>query len=159
MPFRDPKPSYPIIDTDPHFNKIIRYMRPSDYGVMLAGTAAFPLGYYWLDMQKPLGKLPAALKITGFLGFCGGFLMAYQRSSYRFWGWTENSREINLDKQERDEALALGKSHYKQSTLEPYLQSVAARHSRFMSLKFSIFPWFNVVHHNLGVNQKLHEEQ
>lgn len=41
--------------------------------------------------RLPRGLRPA-LRMSTALGFAGGFLMAYQRSSYRFWGWSENVR-------------------------------------------------------------------
>lgn len=41
--------------------------------------------------KLPKGLRPA-LRMSTALGFAGGFLMAYQRSSYRFWGWSENVR-------------------------------------------------------------------
>lgn len=33
---------YPRIDADPHFGRVVRYFRPSDYGVIVASTAAVP---------------------------------------------------------------------------------------------------------------------
>jgi hypothetical protein len=42
------KHQYPLIDQDPHASRVIRYMRPSDYGMWAAGTAGFPgLLYFW----------------------------------------------------------------------------------------------------------------
>ena len=41
--------------------------------------------------RTPKG-LHGGLRLATLLGFTGGFLMAYQRSSKRFWGWTENVR-------------------------------------------------------------------
>jgi NADH-ubiquinone oxidoreductase complex I, 21 kDa subunit len=37
---------YPRIDADPHFSRVVRYMRPSDYAVWGATTAAVPGGLY-----------------------------------------------------------------------------------------------------------------
>lgn len=42
MPVKDFNAPYPVIDTDPHFNRVVRYMRPSDYAAWAAGTAAAP---------------------------------------------------------------------------------------------------------------------
>lgn len=36
---------YPLIDADPHFGRVVRYFRPSDYGVIVASTAAIPAGF------------------------------------------------------------------------------------------------------------------
>ncbi|KAL7753474.1 hypothetical protein RI367_001249 [Sorochytrium milnesiophthora] len=160
MPFREPVGPYPRIDSDPHVSRVIRYMRPSDYGVWAAGTAAFPLGYWWVETRQPVGNLGTALKFCTALGFFGGFMIAHQRSSYRFWGWTENAREIAKDQAEYKAAREQGlQSHLPQSTMEPYLQAVAARHSRLIALSFSWVPWFNFVDHNLGVNKDLYKEE
>jgi hypothetical protein len=37
--------------------------------------------------------LTPALRLATFLGVAGGFLLAYQRSTKRFWGWSENVRQ------------------------------------------------------------------
>ena len=36
---------YPLIDADPHFGRVVRYLRPSDYGVIVASTAAVPAAF------------------------------------------------------------------------------------------------------------------
>lgn len=43
--------------------------------------------------RLPKGFTPA-LRLATTLGFVGGFLLAYQRSSMRFWGWKENVRSL-----------------------------------------------------------------
>lgn len=48
MPQKVIETPYPLIDADPHASRVIRYMRPSDYGVWAAATAAFPGAlYFW----------------------------------------------------------------------------------------------------------------
>jgi hypothetical protein len=42
MPVKEFNSPYPVIDTDPHFTRVVRYMRPSDYAAWAAGTAAAP---------------------------------------------------------------------------------------------------------------------
>jgi hypothetical protein len=32
----------PLVDADPHFNRVVRYFRPADYGIWAAGTVAAP---------------------------------------------------------------------------------------------------------------------
>lgn len=39
---RAPTP-YPLIDSDPHFARVVRYMRRNDYSVWAAGTVGFPV--------------------------------------------------------------------------------------------------------------------
>lgn len=42
MPVKEFNQQYPVIDTDPHFGRVVRYFRPSDYAAWAAGTAAAP---------------------------------------------------------------------------------------------------------------------
>ncbi|ORZ36888.1 NADH-ubiquinone oxidoreductase complex I, 21 kDa subunit-domain-containing protein [Catenaria anguillulae PL171] len=159
MPYRNIDGEFPIIDTDPHASRVVRFFRPSDLGVWAALTAAGPAGYYWAEMKKPAGDFKIGVRSMGAVGFIGGFLLAYQRSSFRFWGLSENSREIEKDRAEFVAARAEGKPHHLgESDLEPYLQGVAARHSRYTALKFSWLPWFNFVHHNQCVNWDLYKD-
>ena len=45
---------YPLIDADPHFSRVVRYMRPSDYAVWGGATAAFPSAlYFWGNSEPP----------------------------------------------------------------------------------------------------------
>lgn len=45
MPPQVLKTEYPVIDTDPHFNRVVRYFRPSDY-VAWGGLTAFGPAFY-----------------------------------------------------------------------------------------------------------------
>lgn len=48
MPDKVVETPYPLIDADPHFNRVVRYMRLSDYAVWAGATAAFPSAlYFW----------------------------------------------------------------------------------------------------------------
>jgi hypothetical protein len=42
MPVKTFNNEYPVIDTDPHFFRVVRYFRSSDYAAWAAGTAAAP---------------------------------------------------------------------------------------------------------------------
>lgn len=37
---------YPAIDTDPHFRRVVRNFRPTDYVAWAGATAAFPSSIY-----------------------------------------------------------------------------------------------------------------
>src|SRR5258707_10594430 len=51
MPDNVVESPYPLIDADPHFSRVVRYMRPSDYTVWAGATAAFPSAiYFWGDL-------------------------------------------------------------------------------------------------------------
>ncbi|PWN42416.1 hypothetical protein IE81DRAFT_136246 [Ceraceosorus guamensis] len=146
MPIRELSTPHPLIDADPHFARVVQYMRPSDYAWWGGATAAMPFGLYFMEQvdstRSPRG-IGSALRLATFLGACGGFLFAYQRSSFRLWGWAENSLE--LERAKSDEK-PYGTDPSK-SSLDSHLQSVAHRNSAFSQLKFSTIPWFNVVAH------------
>ena len=36
------QPQYPLIDSDPHFSRVVRYMRDTDYAVWTAATVGWP---------------------------------------------------------------------------------------------------------------------
>jgi hypothetical protein len=92
---------YPLIDSDPHFTRVVRYFRLSDYAVWAAGTAGFPAvlaawgtplsicarNSFSLTVSHPESidktktSMRTAYRLGGVLGFVGGFLLAYQRST------------------------------------------------------------------------------
>jgi len=56
MPDKVVQSPYPLIDADPHFSRVVRYMRPSDYAVWAGATAAFPSAlYFW-------GNIPPTIR-------------------------------------------------------------------------------------------------
>ncbi|KAJ8591782.1 NUXM, NADH-ubiquinone oxidoreductase subunit [Rhizopogon salebrosus TDB-379] len=148
MPNKVVTTPYPLIDADPHASRVVRYFRSSDYATWAAGTAAFPAALYFWNMADPAKvRLTTSLRLGGFFGFVGGFLMAYQRSSLRFWGWSENKREEDLDLAELSQRAAEGKPLYGTSTQPEWVQGTAYRNSAWSQLKFSAFPMFNFVNH------------
>ncbi|KAH0497470.1 NADH-ubiquinone oxidoreductase 21 kDa subunit [Trichoderma longibrachiatum] len=144
--------SYPLIDNDPHFKRVIRYARTSDYVAGAASAAFAPAALYALERLAPShvgrGGFAKAMRLAGFIGLAGGFLYFYQRSALRFYGATENSREVEMDMREMVAKVKAGEPLYGQSRLSPHLQGVAARQSRYSALFFSTVPWFNFVNHN-----------
>jgi len=139
---------YPLIDSDPHAARVVRYFRPSDYAVWAGATAAFPGALYLWEMADPAkNRMRTTLRLGGFLGFVGGFLLAYQRSSVRFWGWSENKREEEKDLAELSQRAREGKPLYGESPQPQWVQGTAHRNSAFSQLKFSTFPMFNLVNH------------
>ncbi|KAF8817486.1 hypothetical protein BYT27DRAFT_7074883 [Phlegmacium glaucopus] len=148
MPSKVVETPYPLIDADPHASRVIRYLRPSDYAAWAGATAAFPAALYFWEMADPTKlRMKTSLKLGGFLGFTAGFLFAYQRSSLRFWGWTENKREEVKDLEELSQRAREGKALYGESPQPEWVQAAAARNSQWSQLKFSIFPMFNLVNH------------
>ncbi|KAG8834553.1 hypothetical protein FRC17_008387 [Serendipita sp. 399] len=143
---------YPTIDTDPHAFRVVRYFRPRDYGTWGAVTTGIPAAFYLWGRFDPLPRMsrPQIRSVYIFatsIGFMGGFLMAYQNSSKRFWGWTENHREQELDRVEMTKKIAEGKPLYGESSQPEHMQNVAVSNSRHSQLFFAILPWFNLVNH------------
>lgn len=66
----------------------------------------------------------------------------------RFWGWTENAREVEMDMKEMVAKVKAKEPLYGTSSLDPYMQGVAARNSRYSQLFLHAIPWFNFVNHN-----------
>lgn len=66
----------------------------------------------------------------------------------RFYGATENRRELEMDMREMVDKVKAGEPLYGESTLTPHMQGVAARQSRYSSLFMGVLPWFNFVNHN-----------
>lgn len=133
---------FPVVDADPHFGRVVRYLRPSDYGLWAAGTLAAPAALYGLEMADstlPRGMKPHphgrfvhlrhSLRLTAFLGFAGGFLLAYQNCSLRLWGWKENQLEQDRDREELGARAAQGLPLYGETDLPEYIQGVAHRNS------------------------------
>lgn len=98
MPSKAIETPYPLIDADPHASRVVRYFRLSDYAVWAGAAGAFPAAlYFWgmfpliisvscayvsVEMADPTRlRMRTPLRLGGLLGFCGGFLLAYQRSS------------------------------------------------------------------------------
>lgn len=163
---------YPLIDADPHFSRVVRSFRGSDYAAWAGATAAFPSAIYMMELfdpTRPKRGLGSALRLSSFLGLCGGFLFAYQRSSFRFWGWRENEIEQQAHKAALDAGVKPPGTDPSKSDLSEYMQGVAHRNSAFSQLKFSkhhtthstlhtsytdhfcdttgTLPWFNLVDH------------
>ncbi|KAJ7918804.1 NADH-ubiquinone oxidoreductase complex I, 21 kDa subunit-domain-containing protein [Mycena leptocephala] len=139
---------YPLIDCDPHASRVIRYMRPSDYATWAAYTAGTPAAFWaWERIDRSGMRLRPQLYIGAWFGFSAGFLIAYMRSSKRFWGWTENAREEARDLEELTQRAREGKPLYGESSQPMWVQAAAHRNSQYSQLKFSLFPMLNLVNH------------
>ncbi|BFZ54017.1 hypothetical protein PYCC9005_001048 [Savitreella phatthalungensis] len=159
---------YPVIDTDPHFFRVIRYARWSDWAYMAGLASGFPALMALWERSEPTmsakyarsGAMASVMRTSWSLGAIGGFLYAYNRSQQRFWGWRENQPEQERDLKELSARVADGKSVYGESELSPYMQTVAARNSTYSGLLFGLIPWFNLVNHpHHGVDTAKYGEQ
>ncbi|EGD92336.1 hypothetical protein H112_00102 [Trichophyton rubrum D6] len=152
VPPKQLKTDYPLIDSDPHVRRVFGYARPSDY-IMGAGvTVVSPLLFGIMERVQPAASgainYTRCMRLAGAVGLAAGIITVYQRSSNRFYGLTENSREEEMDMREMVDKIKKGEPLYGTSVLSPYMQGVAARNSRYTSLFIHVIPWFNVVNHN-----------
>lgn len=65
----------------------------------------------------------------------------------RFYGFTENKREYDMDMREMVDKVKKGEPLYGRSEMTPYMQGVAARNSRYTALWLHVIPWFNFANH------------
>ncbi|KAI0839491.1 NADH-ubiquinone oxidoreductase complex I, 21 kDa subunit-domain-containing protein [Hypoxylon sp. FL0890] len=152
IPSKVVKTEYPLIDNDPHFKRVVRYARTSDYIHGAVAAAAGPGLLLAMEKFAPShvgrGGFVRALRLAGVIGAMGGFLYFYQRSCLRFYGMSENAREVEMDMREMVDKVKAGEPLYGESTLTPHMQGVAARQSRYSALFTAVLPWFNFVNHN-----------
>lgn len=89
----------------------------------------------------------SVMRLAGWLGGVGGFLFFYMNSIHRFYGFSENRREVEMDMREMTDRAKAGLPLYGESTMTDYLQGAAARQSRYSGVFLNIMPWFNFVNH------------
>jgi hypothetical protein len=54
-------PQFPVLDTDPHFRRVVSYMRPSDHLVWAGAAGAFPGAIYAMgEWPRSRGVMSAA---------------------------------------------------------------------------------------------------
>ncbi|KAL0265149.1 hypothetical protein SLS55_001109 [Diplodia seriata] len=152
VPTKQLNGDYPLIDSDPHFKRVIGYARPSDYGTGAATAAAGPALLAVVERVSPSyvgrGGFPPIMRLTVGIGAVAGFLTVYNRSIYRFYGVTENRREIEMDMREMVDKVKAGQPLYGESGMSEHLQGVASRNSRYSAVFNHLIPWFNFANHN-----------
>ncbi|OCK83344.1 hypothetical protein K432DRAFT_347255 [Lepidopterella palustris CBS 459.81] len=151
LPTKQPTTEYPLIDNDPHFKRVVKYTRPVDwlYGAGFAALGPLTLLYWEKVSPSYVGKggFAPIMRLCGTIGLGAGFFLVYSRSINRFYGLTENRREIDMDMREMVDKVKKGEPLYGHSTLTPYMQGVASRNSRYAGTFIHVIPWFNFVNH------------
>lgn len=141
-----------LIDSDPHFKRVLAYARPSDYAAGLAFSGVIPAGMVLMERVSPSevgkGGFASILRLSAGLGVISGFYLFYSRSINRFYGFSENRREIEMDMREMTDKVKKGQPLYGVSTMTEYMQGVASRQSRYAGVFLHVMPWFNFVNHN-----------
>lgn len=141
-----------LIDSDPHFSRVLRYARPSDYLAGTAFAACGPALMLWWERISPSevsrGGFASIMRLSGFISVGAGFLLLYSRSQNRFYGFSENRRELERDMREMTDRAKCGEPLYGRSQLTEYMQGVASRQSRYSGVFLHVMPWFNFVNHS-----------
>ena len=73
----------------------------------------------------------------------------------RFYGMTENKREVDKDMREMVDRVKRGEPLYGTTELTDYMQGVAARNSRYTGVFLHVMPMFNFVNHNQVCSAKV----
>lgn len=94
------------------------------------------------------GGFAQIMRLSGFISVTAGFMFLYSRSINRFYGFTENRREIEMDMREMTDKVKKGEPIYGKSSLTEYMQGAASRQSRYSGVFLHVMPWFNFVNHN-----------
>lgn len=113
------------------------------------------------------GGFSPVMRLATAVGLLGGLHVLYQRSCRmfmevsllvviellisiieRFYGFTENTREVEMDMREMVDKVKKGEPLYGTSQVSSYLQGVAARNSRYSQLFIHVLPWINLVNHD-----------
>ncbi|KAK1059769.1 hypothetical protein LTR74_012395 [Friedmanniomyces endolithicus] len=151
VPARTLNTDYPLIDSDPHFRRVLAYARTSDYTASALLAAFPPLGMLLMERISPSevgrGGFAPIMRLSTSIGFVSGFLLLYSRSQNRFYGFSENRREIERDMAEMTARVRKGEPLYGVSGLTEYMQGVASRQSRYSGVFLHVMPWFNFVNH------------
>ncbi|KAL7412339.1 NADH-ubiquinone oxidoreductase complex I, 21 kDa subunit-domain-containing protein [Mrakia frigida] len=146
---RDPT-RFPLIDSDPHAKRVIRYMRSSDYALWASCIAAGQ-GLWFMNrrVDPKLGAYQGLIgyKIAAIVFGTGGFLWAYRNSSFRFMGIKENARELQLDWEEMRARIQDNQPLYGYSRLSDYGQSATMRMSTNSQWMLHLVPFFNLTNH------------
>ncbi|KAJ8607666.1 hypothetical protein MRB53_040129 [Persea americana] len=112
-----PQASHPLTAlTDPsHIARAFRYASLSDwtYGAFVATLA--PTFMTVTERMPPSfsgrGRLPTLFfRLSVAMGAIAGTAIVYQRSCLRFYGWTENDREVEMDMREMVEKVKKGRA-------------------------------------------------
>ncbi|KAI7213729.1 NADH-ubiquinone oxidoreductase 20.9 kDa [Hortaea werneckii] len=152
VPAKSLNTDYPLIDSDPHFRRVVSYARPSDYTSALGFSALIPGTMLFWERISPseVGRngFRQIMRLSTTLGLFSGFYLFYSRSINRFYGFSENRREVEMDMREMTDKVKKGEPLYGVSTMTEYMQGVASRQSRYAGVFMHVMPWFNFVNHN-----------
>ncbi|KAJ5731046.1 uncharacterized protein N7483_005554 [Penicillium malachiteum] len=152
VPSKRASTDYPLIDSDPHLRRVFGYARSSDYAIAGGMATISPIAFWVMERVSPShvgrGGFSPVMRLATAVGLIGGLHIFYQRSCQRFYGFTENTREVEMDMREMVDKVKKGESLYGTSKVSDYLQGVAARNSRYSELFIHVLPWFNLVNHN-----------
>ncbi|KAJ5090419.1 hypothetical protein N7532_009103 [Penicillium argentinense] len=137
---------YPVIDTDPHMRRVFGYARNSDYAVAGAMGAVSPFAFWLMERLSPSQAGRAILQYAS--GTPSRAIAMLTLVTDRFYGFTENKREVEMDMREMVDKVKKGEPLYGAPHMSSYLQGVAARNSRYSQLFIHVIPWGNFFNHD-----------
>ncbi|KAI9504460.1 hypothetical protein GGI25_005289 [Coemansia spiralis] len=142
---------FPVIDSDPIFWRVIRYFRWTDYVMGAAFASIGPSFLYIMERYQPSGyprkQLHKAMKASLLLTGVFGFLRMYKNVSSRFFGFSENGREIRMYREEYRRRKAQGIPMDGTSRLPLSIQRISASYTTGAWINFDMLPMFNFVNH------------
>ena len=131
---------------------MLSYARPSDYTASAAFAALIPSTMLFWERISPseVGRngFRQIMRLSLTLGAFSGFYRFYSRSLNRFYGFSENRREVDMDMREMTDKVKKGEPLYGVSTMTEFMQGAASRQSRYSGVFLHVMPWFNFVNHN-----------
>ena len=95
---------------------MLGYARSSDYLAGGAMAASGPAALFWLERISPSEVtkpgFASVMRLTGALSLTAGFILMYARSQNRFYGFTENRRELEIEMREMTDKVKKGQRLY-----------------------------------------------
>lgn len=147
-----PPTQYELIDKDPVFSRVVRYMRWSDYAEWAGLTAAAPfvasiLSHQYNPKQPLLRPAPHLARGAVVIGLMTGLFTAYSRLAMRLAGVRENAAEVSKDRYEIKKALSEYRLPYGEPLMLPELQKISTRTTTFGFKMLDVYPAFNFFNH------------
>merc|ERR1711967_120854 len=105
VPAKSLNTDYPLIDSDPHFRRVVSYARPSDYTSALGFSALIPGTMLFWERISPseVGRngFRQIMRLSTTLGLFS-----------RFYLFSENRREVEMDMREMTDKVKKGEPLY-----------------------------------------------
>lgn len=105
----------------------------------LHALSALSVASYWLTRDLPVRQFTIPVRPVD--------TNKLSTLAVRFYGASENKREVDMDMREMVDKVKKGEPLYGVSSLTEHMQGVATRNSRYSAMFIHVVPWFNFVNH------------